>query len=69
MATVSHKPRHQADEVDYVPCTTPISLTFTFAGQKYPMHPLDASWMGSEGTTTNCVGALQYQSGLTQGDM
>ncbi|OSD03309.1 acid protease [Trametes coccinea BRFM310] len=42
-----------------VPCDTKLNLTFYFAGQPYPMHPIDAIVVNlTETGVANCVGAL-----------
>ncbi|KAK4683562.1 hypothetical protein P7C73_g6681, partial [Tremellales sp. Uapishka_1] len=49
----------------YLPCTTQMALTFTIAGQQYPVHPLDMSWAYSgDPSGATCLGAIQYSSTL-----
>lgn len=55
-----------------MPCTQPLSLTFTFGGTDYPVHPLDMSWIDTTDSSFQvCVGALQYAGniGATTGDL
>jgi hypothetical protein len=50
---------------DYMPCTQQLALTFTIAGQDYPVHPLDMSWQApGDESQSKCIGALQYSSNL-----
>lgn len=55
-----------------MPCTQPLSLTFTFGGTDYPVHPLDMSWIDTADSSFQvCIGALQYAGNIgdTTGDL
>jgi Eukaryotic aspartyl protease len=47
-----------------IPCDQEVNLTFVFAGQNYPIHPLDTSSSDISASTSNgakmCVGTVGY---------
>ena len=50
---------------DRMPCTSQLALSFTFAGQVFPVHPLDLSWPDpNDPSQATCIGAIQYASNL-----
>lgn len=54
----------------YVPCTLELSLSFSFNGQTYAVHPLDMSdYSSSTAAQSECLGSMQYASGITAGDV
>lgn len=52
-----------------LPCNTPLTLTFTFGGTDYPVHPLDMSYIDTaDASLSRCLGVLQYADLQNRGD-
>ncbi|BEJ17922.1 hypothetical protein CspHIS471_0701990 [Cutaneotrichosporon sp. HIS471] len=52
-----------------LPCNTPLTLTFTFGGTDYPVHPLDMSYIDTaDQSLSRCLGVLQYANLQNRGD-
>jgi len=56
-----------ATSKDYMSCTQLISVSFTFNGQEYAVHPIDMSDYTS--TSSQCRGSMQYADNLAAGDV
>jgi len=56
-----------ATATDYMSCTQLISVSFTFNGQEYAVHPIDMSDYTS--TSSQCRGSMQYADNLAAGDV
>lgn len=55
---------------DRLACNMPLTLTFTFGGTDYPMHPLDMSYIDTEDPSfSRCLGVLQYADLNNRGDL
>ena len=54
------------ETTDYVPCTTPINMTITIAGQpEIPLHPLDLTTESQANpSSSTCVGLIQTAGGI-----
>lgn len=48
-------------------CTQLMSISFTFNGQDYAIHPIDLSDYTSD--SSHCMGSMQYAEGLAAGDV
>ncbi|CAK9782412.1 acid protease [Cutaneotrichosporon oleaginosum] len=58
-----------ADGKYRLPCNVPLTLTFTFGGIDYPVHPLDMSYIDTEDASfSRCLGVLQYADLNNRGD-
>ena len=53
---------------DYVPCKTPITISITIGQIRLPLHPLDMSLPSNEASATSCVGTIQTNPSVDQGE-
>lgn len=51
-----------------MPCKTPITISITIGQIRLPLHPLDMSLPSNEASATSCVGTIQTNPSVDQGE-
>ncbi|QRW12854.1 aspartyl protease [Ceratobasidium sp. AG-Ba] len=59
-----------SDGMYYVPCRTPVNVSFEIGGIDYSVHPLDMTYMSAvDSFSGQCIGAWQASDSLRSGDI